>query len=168
MHIRAYVDSDAAPTLDVFRRAIRETASRHYSPEQVEVWARPDIDLDGWAQKRAATETLVSTIDDVLAGFIDIDSTGHIDMLFVSPDFGHQGVATALLAAAMASAERSGITTLSVEASLTAKPFFEKHGFVVIEEQKPILRGVEMTNFRMHRILGPSDRNVPLLSRGLG
>lgn len=160
MHIRAYVDSDAAPTLEVFRRAIRETASRHYSPEQVEVWARPDIYLDCWAQKRAATETLVSSIDDVIAGFIDIDSTGHINMLFVSPDFGHQGVATALLAAVMASAEQSDITTLSVEASLTAKPLFEKHGFVVIKEQKPILRGVEMTNFRMHRILGPSDRKV--------
>jgi len=37
------------------------------------------------------------------------------------------------------------------EASITAKPFFEKHGFRVMTEQTIVRKGVELTNFKMER-----------------
>ncbi|MNW68344.1 putative N-acetyltransferase YafP [compost metagenome] len=50
-------------------------------------------------------------------------------------------------------AREHGAVELTTYASLTARPFFEKHGFVVVEERQPVLRGVSLTNFRMRKPL---------------
>ena len=39
MILRDYAESDGPATLDVFLRAIRVTAARDYTPEQVAAWA---------------------------------------------------------------------------------------------------------------------------------
>jgi putative acetyltransferase len=38
---------------------------------------------------------------------------------------------------------------MHTNASITARPFFEKHGFMVVAEQHPVIRGVEMINYKM-------------------
>lgn len=42
---------------------------------------------------------------------------------------------------------------LSVYASITAKLFFEKKGFVVVKEQQWPIRGIKLTNFVMKKLL---------------
>jgi putative acetyltransferase len=42
---------------------------------------------------------------------------------------------------------------LTTHASVTAKPFFEKHGFEVQDEQIVSIAGVQMNNFRMQKML---------------
>jgi putative acetyltransferase len=147
--LRDYGDLDARATLDVFLRAIRQTASADYSPEQVAVWARDDIDVESWAAKRTAAGTIVAVVDGVVAGFTDVDGSGYIDMMFVDPRCARRGVASALLARVFDVANERKVDELSVHASVTARPFFERHGFFVIEEQHPIRDGVTMVNFRM-------------------
>jgi putative acetyltransferase len=147
--LRDYGDLDARAALDVFLRAIRHTASADYSPEQVAVWARDDIDVESWAAKRAAAGTIVAVVDDVVAGFTDVDGGGYIDMMFVDPRCARRGVASALLARVFDVASERKVYELSVHASVTARPFFERHGFLVIEEQHPVRDGVSMVNFRM-------------------
>ena len=98
MELRAYTAGDAQATSVIFLRAVRETARAHYSPEQVESWAADYGDLDSWAAARAAAHTQLAIIDGHVAGFTDLDDHGYIDMLFVDPDFGRHGVASALLA----------------------------------------------------------------------
>ncbi|HYO17087.1 MAG TPA: GNAT family N-acetyltransferase [Dermatophilaceae bacterium] len=133
----------------MFLRAIRLTASADYSPEQVAVWARNDIDVESWAAKRAAAGTIVAVVDDAVAGFTDVDGSGYIDMMFVDPRCARRGVASALLARVLNVASERKVDDLSVHASVTARPFFERHGFFVIEEQHSIRDGVTMVNFRM-------------------
>jgi len=147
--LRDYTDRDGRATLDVFLRAIRQTASADYSPEQVAVWARDDIDVDSWAAKRAAAGTIVAVVDDAVAGFTDVDDSGYVDMMFVDPRFARRGVASALLARVFEVASERTVDELSVDASVTARPFFERHGFAVIQEQHWIRDGVPMVNFRM-------------------
>ncbi len=156
MRIRAYGEADALPTLDTFLRAIRETASADYAAEQVSVWGR-ERDAAEWAEKRRAAYTLVAVEEGSVAGFIDPDETGYIEMLFVSPDFARRGVATALLGAVLDAARRRELRELTVHASLTARPFFERHDFVVLEERHPVVERVEMTNYRMRRALAAPD-----------
>ncbi|WP_258723484.1 GNAT family N-acetyltransferase [Cellulomonas sp. NS3] len=155
MHLRPYRDDDAAATLDVFHRAIRLLASRDYTAEQVDAWASPDIDPVVWAGRRAAARTQVAEADGRVVGFTDVDEDGYVDMLFVEPDVARQGVGSALLRWARATAVELGAHELTTNASLTARPAFEAHGFVVVAEQHPVLRGVELTNFRMRCDLGP-------------
>ncbi|KQR08658.1 hypothetical protein ASF78_19400 [Cellulomonas sp. Leaf334] len=153
--LRDYDESDGPATLEVFRRAIRRTAARDYTPEQVAAWASDDIDPDGWAARRRSARTRVAEVDGRVAGFTDVDERGYVDMLFVDPAVARRGVATALLGWATATAQELGATELSTHASLTARPFFEAHGFVVVVEQQPVLRGVALTNFVMRRALEP-------------
>ena len=153
MILRDYAETDGPGTLDVFLRAIRQTAARDYSPEQVAAWASDDIDPEQWAARRRAARTQVAEADERVVGFTDVDERGYVDMLFVDPAYARQGVATALMDWAVTTAARLGAAELSTHASLTARPFFEAHGFAVVVEQHPVLRGVVMTNFVMRRNL---------------
>ena len=154
VHLRPYRDDDATATLKVFRRAIRTLASHDYAPEQVEAWASPEIDPAVWAERRRTHRTQVAETDGCVVGFTDVDDDGYVDMLFVDPDVARQGVGSALLEWARITAEGLGARELTTNASLTARPVFEAHGFTVVAEQRPVLRGVAMTNFRMRRTLG--------------
>ena len=146
--IRPYEPADAAPTRRVFVRAIRLTASADYTAEQLDAWAA-DVDPDVWAERRGSVETWVAELGGEVVGFTDIDASGHIDMLFVDPDAGRIGVATALLAHIRAIAEQRHVAELTVDASHTARPFFERHGFSVVAEQRVHRGGTTLVNFRM-------------------
>lgn len=122
MILRPYRESDAGETLDVFRRAIRTTASRDYDAEQVAAWASDDIDPVRWATRRRTSRTHVAEVDGRVVGFTDIDDHGSVDMLFVDPDFARQGVASALLDWVVAAARDLDVTELTTHASLTARP----------------------------------------------
>ncbi|WP_437385347.1 GNAT family N-acetyltransferase [Plantibacter flavus] len=154
--LRPYTEADAAGTLAIFLAAITETASADYSTEQVEAWAAPrERDAPSWNVSMAARDSFVATIDGALAGFSDVDSSGYIDMMFVSPRFLRQGVASELIAEAERRARAAGTIHLSADVSITARPFFEHHGFVVEAEQHPVRRGIKLTNYLMRRQLEP-------------
>jgi putative acetyltransferase len=122
VELRAYTAGDAQATSVIFLRAVRETARADYSPEQVEGWAADYGDLDSWAAARAAAHTQLAIIDGRVAGFTDLDDHGYIDMLFVDPDFGRHGLASALLASVVALARQRGLPALTTFASLTSRP----------------------------------------------
>ncbi|XAS68623.1 GNAT family N-acetyltransferase [Micrococcaceae bacterium Sec5.7] len=155
MEIRSYAESDAPATLNVFLSAVTETAAPHYSPEQIAAWSRPqERDVHQWNSARKSLNTFVADIGGEVAGFSDVSDTGYIDMMFVAPRFGRLGVASALLSYLYERAVADGTAALSTNASITARPFFERHGFIVVDEQHPITRGVKMINYRMTRRLG--------------
>ena len=139
--LRPYGESDAARRSRSSCARSGTTASRDYTPEQVAAWASDEIDPAGWAARRRAARTQVAEVDGRVVGFTDVDERGYVDMLFVDPAVARHGVATALLGWAVATARELGADELSTHASLTARPFFERHGFVVVTEQQPVLRG---------------------------
>lgn len=147
--IRPFVAADAAPTLEVFQHAVRATAVTDYSSEQIAAWAPADPDRGSWLNRRAQLNTVVAVVDDVVVGFTDVSGSGFIDMMFVDPAVGRRGIATALLLWVRTEAERLGSSSLTTHASITARPFFEAHGFVVDHERHPTLRGVVMLNYSM-------------------
>lgn len=152
--IRPYRREDAASTLAVFIDAITVTAAADYAPEQIAAWARPEQrDLTEWDRAMLGRNSLVAVADGAIAGFSDVSAGGHIDMMFVSPHHARRGVATALLARLEAEACAAGAVALSTDASLTARPFFERCGFVANAEQHPVIGGVRLTNFRMSKAL---------------
>lgn len=140
---------DATGTLEVFLRAIRETASADYTPEQIAAWAPIDIDPAEWQDRRATSRTCVARDGGRVIGFTDVDDSGYIDMLFVEPEHARRGVASALMGWVFEVAARQETRVLTTHASITARPFFESRGFRVENEQHPVLRGVVMTNFLM-------------------
>ena len=45
----------------------------------------------------------------------------------------------------------------NIDASITARPFFEARGFQVVAAQSVVRRGQRLTNFRMEKFIGASD-----------
>lgn len=72
----------------------------------------------------------------------------------MDPAFARRGIATALIDRLCRLWTEGGAEVIETDASITARPVFERHGFVVLEEQTPVVRGVAMTNFKMRRLLG--------------
>ena len=152
--VREYRSADAAPLLALFRDTVRRVNFRDYSPEQISAWASDDIDPVAWAGR--FTGRYVAVADDTgrPVGFAELEPDGHIDRVYVSADHQGQGIGRLVLAAVIAEARRQGIARLFVEASLTARPFFERYGFTELARQTVVCRGVEMDNYRMELALG--------------
>ncbi len=156
MHLRLAVATDAGAVAQLFHDAIRALSAGDYSSEQIEAWAGVP-EAARWRDRIADQnrEFWVAEVDDALAGFCDFEPDGHVDMLYVSPDHARRGVATALLHQIHESAASLGLTRLYTEASITARPLFEKHGFLVLESQDVNVRGTPLRNYRMEKKLQP-------------
>ncbi|WP_077470067.1 GNAT family N-acetyltransferase [Rhizobium sp. P44RR-XXIV] len=150
--IKAYVPDDARATIDIFLRAIRETASKDYSPEQIAAWAKVD-DAEVWAQYRASRPTWLAMNGPMPVGFTDLKPDGCLDMMFVDSDYQGKGIASLLLATVEKAARDQGLQRIFTEASLTARPFFERKGFVVLAAQQVQKLGQTLANFRMEKML---------------
>ncbi|QYF75526.1 GNAT family N-acetyltransferase [Cryobacterium sp. PAMC25264] len=152
--VRPYESADAAGTLAVFLDAVTVTAAGDYSPDQIAAWSAPqERDVTEWDLVRSRLGTVVATVDGEVAGFSDVDDQGYIDMMFVASRFGRRGVAGALLREVERRAGELTVPALWTNASITARPFFERHGFVVVSEQHPVIRGTLLRNYRMRKEL---------------
>jgi putative acetyltransferase len=153
--VRDYRAGDIQAMIDIFRGAVRLIARRDYTQAQVLAWAPDVIDADLWAKGYATTPAFIAEIDGKAVGFTDLESDGHLDMMYVHPDFQRRGVATALLGRVESVALRAGIHELRTEASITARPFFERRGFCIVAPQVVSIRGQDFVNYQMKKSLGP-------------
>ena len=162
IEVRCCRGEDAAATLTVFLEAITETEAADYSLGQIAAWARPEQrTVSEWDRAMQARDSYVALLDKQIVGFSDVDPEGHIDMMFVSPRHSRRGVSSALLTHLHGHARAHGIRNLSADVSITARPFFEKHGFTVVTTQHPMTAGVPMTNFRMTEMLASARWGLP-------
>lgn len=155
--IRPYRESDLAPLARLFTDSVHRIACRYYSPEQLAAWAPFPPDLDLWEARFVGLETWVALREEKIAGFISYESGGHIAFLYVSPDHDRQGVASALYRHAEAALAGLGVSTVQTEASLAARPFFERFGFRVTEEQHVRRNGVSLRRYAMQKELSGSS-----------
>ena len=149
--VRLYRPRDLSDLMVLFRDSVHRIARRDYTGAQLAAWAPADLDRGAWARRIEANYALVAEEKGVPVGFAELTEGGHLDMLFVAPDRQRRGVARALLRAIEAQAahrEKRGLTT---DASRTAKPFFLKAGFRLVEAQEVQRRGVAIQNFRMEK-----------------
>ena len=152
--IRPWREADTEELGELFRRSVREVASRDYRPSQIEAWVQAPGEIDTWAERMRNRITLVAEEGAWLIGFIQYEPPDHIDMTYVHPDRQRRGVASALLAALEAEARQRGVTVLNVEASITSRPFFGARGFEVITPQIVTARGQDFLNYHMTKRLG--------------
>ncbi|WP_170975495.1 GNAT family N-acetyltransferase [Martelella alba] len=126
---------------------------RDYSQEQLNAWAPEDIDMDWWRQELTEKAPFILyNNNESIYGYADIQKNGHINHFFVAHDCQRQGKGTILINALVERAVEMGLRKVSVEASLTAKSFFEHHGFTVVkEEHEACLRGQKFLIFNMTR-----------------
>jgi putative acetyltransferase len=151
--LRPYRPDDAPALLALFRDTIRRVNSRDYSPAQVAAWASDDIDTARWFGRFEGRFVPVAEEGGRPVGFAELEADGHIDRVYVSADHQGRGIGRKLLDAVTAEARRVGLARLFTEVSITARPFFEAQGFLVLAPQVVTVRGVEFINYRMERVI---------------
>ena len=151
IELRDFQPDDAPALRAVFESAIRGTASRDYSPLQVDAWAPREHDTGAWAARMQGLQPFVALVDGRIAGYADLQPSGYIDHFFVAADEGGQGVGGALMRRLLARAAERGLAELTSHVSLTAQPFFAHFGFEVVEHRVVEVRGVEMRHAAMRR-----------------
>ena len=157
LQVRAFRDADAPALHEVFYSAIHGTASADYTPEQVEAWAPAEIDQARWAERMREIAPFVAEEDGRIIGYADVQADGYIDHFFVAATAGRRGVGSALMRQIHTTAAERAIAALYSNVSITARPFFEHWGFIVEAEQRPVARGVPMTNYRMRKVLAAAS-----------
>jgi putative acetyltransferase len=150
---RAYSPDDAPSLLAVFRDTIRRVNSRDYAPPQIRAWASEEIDPAGWARRFGGRFVMVAEESARPVGFAELEAGGHVDRVYVSADHQRRGIGRGLMDALIAHARRQGISRIIVEASITARPFFETLEFAVVSPQVVTCRGEDFVNYRMERAL---------------
>jgi putative acetyltransferase len=151
MLIRAYRPGEETALREVFHSSVHQRARRDYSAEQLEAWAPREYDLDWWNNRIRGNRPFVVEIDGHIAGYADLQDSGYIDQFFVAGGHTGRGVGSALMRHLLAEAARRRIGALFADVSLTAEPFFARHGFVVEARRQVMVRGVTLANARMRR-----------------
>ena len=153
LHVRRYRAGEEAVLRELFYNTIRTVNLRDYSPEQVRAWAPDEMDPDRWRARIVAMNPFVCVSQDQIAGYAGLLLTGHVDHFFVHRDKQRCGVGRTLMQAIIDEATRLSLSELTSDVSITARPFFEAHGFRVEQQQSVSLGAVNLTNFRMKRNL---------------
>lgn len=145
MFIRAYQPSDCKELTELFYNTVHTVNAKDYTKEQLDVWATGQADLKKWNQSLLEHFSIVAIDDGIIVGFGDIDKTGYLDRLFVHYGYQRQGIATAVCNRLESEVQGNIVT----HASVTARPFFEKRGYMVVKEQQVERQGIFLTNFVM-------------------
>lgn len=138
---------------ELFTATITTVCTNDYTPEQIAVWASTVENSHRWYDAVAGQLFLLAEMDDKIVGFASLDNNTYIDFMYVHKDYQRQGIAETLMEELENEARDLGVTAITSDVSKTAKPFFEKIGFVVITEQLNLRKGVEIVNYKMRKEL---------------
>ena len=152
--IHPLTELDILEMRELFRTTVLTVNSKDYTKEEVEDWTSCGDSVAHWKNLLAKND-YVGAIDGQgkIIGFSSMNAEGYLHSMFVHKDQQGKGVATLLLSEVEKIARKYDVHKINVEASITARPFFEKHGYKVVKEQKAKANRLWLTNYVMEKAL---------------
>lgn len=147
--IRAYQRSDVREIMQLFWDTVHTVNRADYSEQQLDAWAPKTMAVKQWENSLAVHHSIVVEYNGTIIWFGDIILTGYLDRLYVHKDYQRMGVGTAIADRLEQYAADCRIPVVTTDASITAKPFFEKRGYRTVREQTVIRCGQALKNYRM-------------------
>jgi len=161
--LRPFLAADTPMLAAIFVAAIEQLTGDDYSEVQQEAWAAVADDEEQFGKRLASELTLIATLQNSPVGFASLKGKDHIDMLYVHPGAAGQGVAAMLCDALEKLAGARGATSLTVDASDNAQPFFAKRGYTAKQRNSVTVNGEWLANTTMQKTLSagaaPGDRS---------
>jgi putative acetyltransferase len=151
--LRPFLPADAPLLREIFRDSIEELTSDDYTEAQQEAWASVADDADDFREKLSGQLTLVATLEGSPVGFASLEGKDKIDMLYVHPAATGQGVGAMLVDALEKLAGSRGAARLIVDASDSARGFFEKRGYAALQRNSISIGDEWLANTTLHKQL---------------
>ena len=152
--IRPLTELDIPEMRELFRTTVLTVNSKDYTKEEVADWASCGDSIEHWKELLAKND-YIGAIDGQgkIVGFSSMNAEGYLHSMFVHKDWQHKGVASMLLSEVEKMALGYGVHKISAEVSITARPFFEKHGYKMVKERKAKANRLWLTNYVMEKTL---------------
>ena len=147
LQIRPAQKSDVGQISRLVQKTIRISNAQDY-PKAVIDRVVANFSTDTVQHLLTIRTVLVAIQDDVAVGTASLDGEV-VRTVFVAPEVQGQGVGRCLMNAIEAIADLEGTTVLQVPASLTARPFYARLGYI---EVRDVLHGEERTVIMEKRI----------------
>jgi putative acetyltransferase len=128
--LRPYVPADAARCAAIFHASIETLTEDDYSDDQRQAWAAAADDVAAFGARLGKALTLIASVSGEPVGFGALKGADAIEMLYVDPGFARRGIGALLIDALARLAVGRGAKQLTSDVSDTARPSFEKQGFV--------------------------------------
>lgn len=173
--IRRLAENDIPQMRELFRSTVLCVNSRDYTDEECKDWASCGDSTEHWKDLLSENDYFAA-LDGVgnIIGFSSMNAGGHLHSLFVHKNWQGKGVGAMLLSEAERLALEYGAEKIISEVSITARPFFERHGYRTVKEQKAKANRMYLTNYVMEKPCGTrilpvkadKKRYLPLLLVG--
>lgn len=139
----------------IFHNAVIELAPPFYNAAQIALWANfPIHHSDAFGELLLQGHTVIAfTPDDDIAGFGQLHPNNYVSLLYVSPHYQRQGIATTIYHQLETLARRHQQATLTVTASKLSQPLFEKMGFELLETEYALRNNIAFERYLMMKIL---------------
>ncbi|MDM5235389.1 GNAT family N-acetyltransferase [Bacillus cereus] len=150
--IRTFQKEDLEQVLQLFYETVHTVNAKDYNLLQLQAWAPERLDRESWLQSLAKNISYVADNNGLILGFGDYNDEQYIDRLFTHKDYQGKGIASYILQKLEEEAVNLQHRDIYTEASITAKPFFERKGYICIKEQKKQHNGQFFINYVMKKI----------------
>jgi len=152
--MRPLLPADVPLLAEIFRASVAELTADDYTEAQQEAWAAAAQDEAAFGARLSGELTLVATFAGAPVGFAALADNSRIDMLYVHPGAAGQGAGAMLCDALEKLAAGRGAAEISVEASDTARGFFERRGYAAKSRNTLFVGGEWLANTTMVKPLG--------------
>lgn len=151
---------DVGMITQLFRDTIQNVNSNDYPADEIEDWSSWWTDHDKWQEKIEEQYFIKAMIEDKIVGFSSLATDGYLDFMFTHKDYQRHGVAGNLIGKIERKAKEQGNDLIYSDVSITAKGFFERHGYIVEKQQFKKSKNKELINFRMTKIINGSAQHA--------
>lgn len=151
---------DVGVITQLFQDTIQNINSKDYPADEIDDWSSWWTDHDKWKERIKEQYFIKAMIEDNTVGFSSLATDGYLDFMFTHKDYQKQGIAGNLLRKIERKAKEQGNDLIYSDVSITAKGFFESHGYIVEKQQLKKSKNKELINFRMTKRINGSAQHM--------
>jgi len=159
--VREAIPSDSAEACKVLRRSIVELCALDYNDQSIiDEWLHNKTvsNVKEWIQSDNSY-SVVCTNDVLVVGFGTITLGGEVLLIYLVPEATLKGNGKLMLEAMETRVISEGIEEIRTISSITAKPFYERNGY--IKNGEPLLVGGIKGDFPLIKKVSPNKSSKP-------
>ncbi len=154
MPIRLAKDEDFAAIARLHRQTIRNVNSKDYDKDIVDIWSS-NTNAQKFRDSAHKCKRWVATENSKVVGFCDHGKQCELWGLYIHKDYIGKGIGSRLLKKAEESMKKGGCKKISIKSTLTAREFYEKHGYKVVKKDSHQIENRKIPIFIMEKPLPP-------------